>query len=97
MKASGDNQGLEPGLARALEVALASGVALSGALLLAGLATDRAGLLRAGLLLLLFTPVARVIVLTVGLFHQKDWGFAFVSLWILLVLLSSISLGSLLG
>jgi uncharacterized membrane protein len=97
VKASGDNQGLEPGLARALEVALAAGVVVSGALLLAGLAADRAPLLRAGLLLLLFTPVARVVVLTVGLFHQKDWGFALVSLWILLVLLSSVSLGSLLG
>lgn len=97
MNAARDSQALEPGLTRALELALGAGVALSGVLLFAGLALDHVELMRVGLLLLLFTPVARVVVLTVGLFHQKDWGFALVSLWILLVLLSSIQLGSLLG
>lgn len=97
MRPAGADQAVEPGLTRALELALGAGVALSGGLLFVGLALDSTELMRVGLLLLLFTPVARVVVLTVGLFHQKDWLFALVSLWILLVLLSSIRLGSLLG
>lgn len=90
-----DEQGLPKDLARALEVALTGGLLLSAALLLAGLLAHSSSLLHAGILLMLFTPVARVVVLTVGLFHERELGFALISLWILVVLLSSARIGSL--
>lgn len=78
-------------LDRAIEAVLTTGVLASGGLLLAGFALGREGLLRWGILLLLMTPVARVVVVTVGLLHQRDWLFTLVSLWILAVLASGIT------
>lgn len=82
-------------LDRAIEVALAAGVALSGGLLAVGLFLDRPAALSAGIVILLFTPVLRVAVVAVGLALERDWIFAFVSLWILGVLLSSLYLAGL--
>lgn len=90
-----DEQGLPRDLAWALELALSGGLLVSASLLVAGLVTQSSSLLHAGILLMLFTPVARVVVLTVGLFHERDFLFACISLWILLVLLSSVRIGSL--
>jgi uncharacterized membrane protein len=84
-------------LDRAIEAVLTTGVLLSGCLLLAGLALERPPLLRWGILLLLATPVARVVVVTAGLLRQRDWLFALVSLWILAVLASGIYVASLVG
>jgi uncharacterized membrane protein len=77
-------------LERAIEAALTGGVLVSGLLLLAGLAAGRPGLLRSGIVLLMLTPVARVLVMTVGLFHERDFVFGALSLWILAVLGSGI-------
>jgi uncharacterized membrane protein len=77
-------------LERAIEVALTGGVLTSGLLLLLGLATGSLALLRSGVVLLMLTPVARVLVLTVGLFHERDYLFGALSLWILAVLASGI-------
>jgi uncharacterized membrane protein len=74
-----------------IEAVLTAGVLLSGTLLAAGLLLNRPPLLRGGILLLLATPVARVVVVTAGLLRQRDWLFALVSLWILAVLASGIS------
>ncbi len=77
-------------LDRVVEGVLTAGLALSGLLLLAGLlAGNRRTLLWAGVLVLLLTPVARVVVVTVAFLQQRDWTFALVSLWILGVLASS--------
>jgi uncharacterized membrane protein len=65
-------------------------VLVSGALLLLGLPTGSLALLRWGVVLLMLTPVARVLVLTVGLFHERDYLFGALSLWILVVLASGI-------
>ena len=78
-------------LDRAIEAVLTAGVLASGGLLLAGFAFGREGLLRWGILLLMATPVARVVVVTLGLLHEKDWLFTLVSLWILAVLASGIT------
>ncbi|HEY7514903.1 MAG TPA: DUF1634 domain-containing protein, partial [Vicinamibacteria bacterium] len=59
----------------------------SALLLLAGLAGWREGL-RLGIVLLLLTPVARVLVVTVGLVLARDWLFGLVSSFVLAVLLS---------
>jgi uncharacterized membrane protein len=76
----------ERGLERSIESVLTTGVVASGAILVLGLALEREGLLRAGVLLLMFTPVARVLVLTVGLFREGDRRFGFVSLTVLAIL-----------
>ena len=43
-----------------------------------------------GVLLLILTPVVRVVVVTVGLVLDHDWLFSAVSLFVLSVLLSSL-------
>jgi len=82
------------GLERAIELVLSIGLGVSGALLLAGLLAGSDGLLKWALLLLMLTPVARVVVLTVGLLHERDWLFGLISLWILGVLASSMAVAA---
>jgi uncharacterized membrane protein len=77
------------GLERAIELALAAGLTVSGLLLVTGLALGRSGPLRAGMIALMATPVLRLVVLTAGLLRERDWVFAAVSVWILGVLGSS--------
>lgn len=79
-------------LERAVEAALTLGVAASAVLLLVGLVLPHPGALRAGVVLLMCTPVARVVVLTVGLFYEGDRRFGLVSLIVLAILASSIVL-----
>lgn len=81
-------------LARAIEVALTSGLALSAGLLLLGLASGSGAQLQWGILILMLTPVARVVVLTVGLLHERDWLFGLLSLGILTVLGASMLVGA---
>ena len=57
-----------------------------GTLLVTGLALDRASLLKWGILVLMTTPVARAVVVTIGMLRERDWLFAAVSIWILAVL-----------
>lgn len=66
------------------------GLLAAAVLLVSGLTLDRAVLLKWGILVLMATPVARVVVVTVGLLRERDWLFAAVSLWILSVLASSL-------
>jgi uncharacterized membrane protein len=77
-------------LERVVEVALTAGVAGSFVLLVAGLVLGPIAPLWWGVLLLMVTPVVRVVVVTVGLILDHDWLFAGVSLFVLGVLLSSI-------
>jgi uncharacterized membrane protein len=77
-------------LERTIEAVLMGGLLASAALLVGGLVLERAALLRWGILVLMATPVARVVVVTVGLLRERDWLFAAVSLWILSVLGSSV-------
>ena len=77
-------------LERALETALGAGVLLSGLLLVGGLFLGSAAPLRWGIILLMLTPVARVVTLTLGLALQRDWPFVLVSLWVLGVMLTGI-------
>jgi uncharacterized membrane protein len=76
-------------LERTIEVILTVGLVLSGSLLLLGLILGHPGLQRYGILILMLTPVGRVVVVTVGLINQRDWVFALISLWILGVIASS--------
>lgn len=76
-------------LDRRMEVALTGGLLVSAALLMGGLLTASTAPLRWGILVLVATPVARVVVMTVGLLRRRDWAFALISLWILGVLASS--------
>jgi hypothetical protein len=72
-----------------IEVALAGGILVSAGLMIWGLAFRSPAALRWGLLLLMFTPVARVVILVGGLFEQRDFVFGPLSLVILAVLASS--------
>ena len=76
-------------LERIVEVALTAGVAVSGVLLVAGLLLGSSAPMWWGVLLLIATPVLRVLVVTVGLALDHDWLFVGVSLFVLGVLLSS--------
>jgi uncharacterized membrane protein len=80
-------------LAHALEVVLTVGLIVSGVLLLAGLALPSRSTLRAGTTLLILTPVARVVAVTVGFLHAREWDFALLSLAVLGVLASSAWVG----
>jgi uncharacterized membrane protein len=73
-----------------IEVVLTAGLLASTALFVAGLALGSSGLLKWGILLLMLTPVARVVILTAGLFRERDAVFGLVSLFVLGVLLSGI-------
>jgi uncharacterized membrane protein len=73
-----------------IEAVLTGGLGISSALLLAGLVFSRPSLLTAGIVLLLLTPVARVVVVTIDLLRRRDWVFAATSAWILGVLLFSL-------
>jgi uncharacterized membrane protein len=83
-----------PRIERTIEMALTAGLLLSSALFALGLLTGEASLLRAGVLLLMFTPVARVVILTVSLFRQRDLRFALVSLFVLGVLLFGVAVSA---
>lgn len=82
------------GLDQAIEVVLSIGLVLSALLMLGGLATGSQEPLRWGILLLMLTPVARLVVLALGLLQARDWLFATLALGILGVLVSSIVLGA---
>jgi len=75
----------------ATESVLTGGLVLSGALLLGGLLTGAPAALRVGVIILMLTPVARVLVLTVGLLQEHDWLFAAISFFVLAVLASGIA------
>lgn len=82
------------GLERAVEVALTAGLLVSAGLLLFGLALGSPLVLRLGILLLMLTPVARVVVLTLGLLRRRDYFFGLLSLGILGVLCFSMVFGT---
>jgi uncharacterized membrane protein len=78
-----------------IETVLVGGLLVSAASLLAGLLLDSSAALRWGMMLLMATPAARVLVVLAAFVAQRDWLFAAVSFWITAVLLSSfvVSLG----
>lgn len=78
-------------LDRAVELTLTSGLVTSGLLLVLGLLLGRQDLLRGGAILLMLTPVARVVVVTIALFARRDVVFGGISLWILVVLTTSLA------
>lgn len=80
-------------LDRVIEIALTVGLLASGMLLVLGLVWDQPTTLRAGIVILMGTPVLRVVVVAVGLALERDWAFVAISLWILGVLLSSLHVG----
>jgi uncharacterized membrane protein len=47
--------------------------------------------MRAGVVILMFTPVTRVVIVTLGLARERDWLFAGISGFVLAVLLSGMA------
>ena len=73
-----------------LETAFTAGLIVGGLLLVAGLALGSPRSLTAGLLVVMVTPVAGAVIVTIGMVLRRDWTFALVSAAILLVLASSL-------
>jgi uncharacterized membrane protein len=73
-----------------MERVLTGGLLVSAVLLVAGLLLSQVAVLRTAMVLLMLTPVARVVVLTVGLLRRRDYLFGVISLGILAVLASGI-------
>jgi uncharacterized membrane protein len=80
-------------LAHALEAVLIVGLLISATLLAGGVLLGSGSLLRAGTVLLILTPVARVVAVTIGFVHAREWDFALISLAVLGVLASSAWVG----
>ncbi|HEY7512199.1 MAG TPA: DUF1634 domain-containing protein [Vicinamibacteria bacterium] len=80
-------------LNRWLEAILSAGLVASAGVLLGGLALGSERTLHAGLVLLVATPVARVLAVTAGFAHARDWLFAALSFGVLAVL----AIGTVLG
>jgi uncharacterized membrane protein len=55
---------------------------------------DSSAMLNLGLIVLMLTPVARVLVLAVGWFRSRDWTFSLVAFCVLALLVLSILLGT---
>jgi len=77
-------------LERTVEAVLTTGLALASGLLLFGLARSQGAALRAGIVILMFTPVARVLLVTLGLLKERDVLFGLLSAFVLAVLASSV-------
>ena len=75
----------------ALGTTFSGGLVLSGAALLLGLLFAHEPLLRLGVLTLIATPAAATAILAVDLAVEREWLFAAIAAWVLLVLASSLS------
>ena len=90
-------QGRAPKMERLIGIDLRAGVTASSVCLAVGLVLSLATsggvlpgfLLNAGIIILLATPVARVIVSTVQYVSERDWGFATLTFVVLLELVAS--------
>ena len=91
---SGDTGGLESAIGRLLRV----GITISSVCLAAGLLLTLAGqdgrvaraLLLCGLVILLATPAARVVISIVEYVRERDWLFVALTLTVLLTLVGSV-------
>lgn len=86
----------EGALGPAVAKALRWGVTASGVLLAAGLAAgpDRgAGVVKAGIAVLVATPIVRVLLLTAGHGRRREWPFMWAGLFVLSLLALSVFLG----
>jgi uncharacterized membrane protein len=77
-------------LEQVVEGVLTLSLVSAGGLLVAGLLRGQEDVLRAGIVILLFTPVARVVLVTAGLLRARDYLFGALSAFVLTVLASSI-------
>lgn len=77
-------------LEQVVEGVLTFALLVAGALLITGLLRGEELALRAGILVLLFTPVTRVVLVTTGLVRARDYLFGGLSAFVLAVLASSI-------
>jgi uncharacterized membrane protein len=97
MSGGGRSEGTPPRLERIVGRVLRGGVIVSSSCLTIGLllwlatggATISAWLLNAGIVVLLCTPVARVIVSTIEYVVERDWAFATLTCIVLLELIAS--------
>jgi uncharacterized membrane protein len=73
-------------LERGIERMLTAGLLVSATLLVGGLVKGSNSALAWGIILLMLTPVTRVVMVTASLLWEGDWVFSLVSLFVLMVL-----------
>jgi uncharacterized membrane protein len=66
----------------------------SGGMLSRAMQGDSSAILQLGLIVLMLTPVARVLVLAVGWLTSRDWTFSVIAFCVLALLVTSILLGT---
>jgi uncharacterized membrane protein len=76
-------------LERTVEAALTVGIVAASLLFLVGFSQGMEGALRTGILILMGTPVLRVLIISAGLLRKRDWLFGLASVFVLSVLASS--------
>ena len=69
------------------------GVLICAAVILVGWAMTSNKIIMAGLLILIFLPIARVFAATIIFFKQKDYIYIGLSTYVLIILLTSLLLG----
>lgn len=69
-------------------------LAIAAPLLLAGLLLGRPGLLEAGVLTVMITPVIGVVILAAALAIERDWPFTTVALLVLAILAAGVFAGT---
>jgi uncharacterized membrane protein len=66
----------------------------SGGMVSRAMQGDSSAILQLGLVVLMLTPVARVLVLAVGWLMSRDWTFSLIAFCVLALLVTSILLGT---
>lgn len=82
------------GVGRVLRWVYTLALGIAALLLLAGLLRGETGLLEAGVLTVMITPLVGVVILTGAMAIDRDWPFTAVALLVLAILASSIYAGS---
>ena len=77
-------------LFRLLRSVYSGALAVAGPLLLAGLVLDAPGLLDAGVLVVMTTPVAGIVIVAAAMVKARDWTYAAVALAVIAILGSSL-------
>jgi uncharacterized membrane protein len=82
------------GVERVLRWVYSAALAIAAPLLLAGLLLGRPGLLEAGVLTVMITPVIGVVILSAAMALDRDWPFTAVALLVLAILAAGVFAGA---
>ena len=81
---------MKGGVERVLQWVYTLALGIAAPLLLAGLVLGRAGLLEAGVLTVMVTPLVGAVILAAAMAMARDWRFTGIALLVLAILASSL-------